>query len=129
MYSQHNFSLINYLKTVRQKKSNENRQVSFSSVFLWNIFHSDKYLGSSYSQTCACTHLQLKHPSQLLTNFNQNQNVPTNFSTTIPKCVKIHSADLKLPHADGQDVLIYECSRQNILNYLFFIIHISSSLH
>jgi hypothetical protein len=42
--------LFNYLKTVRQKKSNENKHVSFFSVLLWNIFCSDKYLGSSYSQ-------------------------------------------------------------------------------
>jgi len=66
------------------------------------------------------TYLQVKHPSQLLSNFNQNQNVPTNFSTTISKCVKIYSADLKLQHADRQVALIYECTRQNILNYLYF---------
>lgn len=66
------------------------------------------------------TYLQVKHPSQLLYNFNQNQNVPTNFSTTISKCVQIHSADLKSQHADRQVALIYECTRQNILNYLYF---------
>lgn len=103
-----------------------NEHVPFFSVLLWNIFHSYKYWGSSYSQICmhkwtkTHTYLQVKHPSQLLSNFNQNQNVPTNFSTTISKCVKIYSADLKLQHADRQVALIYECTRQNILNYLYF---------
>ena len=68
----------------------------------------------THTHTHTHTYLQVKYPSQQLTNFNQNQNVPTNCSITIAYCVTLHSADLKLLHADRQVVLLCECTRKKI---------------
>jgi hypothetical protein len=74
-----------------------------SQLLYGTLFSSTQYL-VTYLKMHVETHVGLHEKCPLLSEFNKNWHVPTNFSKTpfMSSCMKIHPAVLELLHADRQ---------------------------